>query len=284
MTKSLADWHASGTHAQLCGHRIFVRVEGDGPWVTMLHGFPSSSWDFARVAPLLAPTRRLLALDFLGYGHSAKPRDVKFAIALQADLVEAAWKHHGITETAILAHDLGDAVTQELLARDQPVKIRRVLFMNGAMIAHLNRVLFIQKVLRMPVLGAIATRLTTEGLFRNSFRKVFGKHPISDEDVHQHWQAICESSGNTLYHKLVYHYGDHERNAPRLEGILVTTPVPLSLAWGMADPVSGPDMVAYLREHAPKIAVTELPEISHYPHLEVPETVAAELLKLDVVS
>lgn len=57
--------------------------------------------------------------------------------------------------------------------------------------------------------------------------------------------------------------------------------MPLAIVWGMADPVSGPDMVAYLREHAPNIAVTELPEISHYPHLEVPNTVASELLKRD---
>src|SRR5438477_11937704 len=110
---NLADWHASGTHVDLCGHRIFVRVAGQGPGLTLLHGFPTSSWDYARVAPLLAGRRTLLALDFLGYGHSAKPRDVDYALALQADIVEAAWKHHGVTETAILAHDLGDAVTEE---------------------------------------------------------------------------------------------------------------------------------------------------------------------------
>jgi pimeloyl-ACP methyl ester carboxylesterase len=284
---TLDEWHASGTHVELCGHRIFTRVEGpsDAPCVTLLHGFPTSSWDYARVARLLVPRRRLVALDFLGYGHSAKPRDVAFALATQADLVEALWKHLGITDTAILAHDLGDAVTEELLARDpssRATTIRRAMFMNGAMIAHLNRVLFIQTLLRTPGIGAIVTRLTTERLFRNSFRKVFSSaHPISDDDVHEHWRAITESRGNTLYHRLVYHYGDHERNAERLESILWTTRVPLKLVWGMTDPVSGPDMVAYMRERGPAIDIVELPEISHYPHLEVPDRVADEFLRFD---
>ena len=49
---------------------LFCRVEGDGPWLTLLHGFPTSSWDWSRVAPDLARSHRLLGFDFLGFGDS----------------------------------------------------------------------------------------------------------------------------------------------------------------------------------------------------------------------
>jgi pimeloyl-ACP methyl ester carboxylesterase len=272
-------WLLSGEHLELAGFRIFTRVEGSGPWLTLLHGFPTSSWDFARVAPLLAPSRRLLALDFIGYGASAKPRDHTYTIGAQADVVEALWRHHGIAagETAILAHDYGDTVTLELLARGAAV--RGVTFLNGAIINSLNRILVIQKLLRLPGVGAVITRLVSEGRFAASFRKIFSaEHPVSDEDVHEHWELICRERGNTLYHKLVYFYTELERNVERWEGTLAKTDTPAQLVWGMGDPVSRADMVAYIREHAPKVAVHELAGIGHYPHYEVPERVAELVL------
>src|SRR5262245_37504782 len=45
--------------------RVFNRVEGEGPWVTALHGFPTSSWDWAGVSGRLRDRYRLLALDWL---------------------------------------------------------------------------------------------------------------------------------------------------------------------------------------------------------------------------
>jgi pimeloyl-ACP methyl ester carboxylesterase len=274
-------WHASGEHRDLAGHRIFTRVEGSGPWLTLLHGFPTSSWDFARVAPLLAPQRRLLALDFLGYGASAKPRDHTYTIGVQADIVEALWRHHGVTETTVLAHDYGDTVALELLARGAPA-VRRVMFLNGAIIGRLNRMLVIQKLLRVRGIGAVLTRLVSEGRFAANFRTIFSaEHPISDADIHQHWRSICLAGGNKLYHRLVYFYDEIERFEDRWEGALAAARVPLRLVWGMGDPVSGPDMVAHIRTHAPAVAIHELPAIGHYPHLEVPDVVAEQLLAFD---
>ena len=49
------DWWAGGSHEELAGWRIFVRVEGEeGPWTTWLHGFPTSSYDWE---PLLRHER-----------------------------------------------------------------------------------------------------------------------------------------------------------------------------------------------------------------------------------
>ena len=83
----LAQWRASGTLMELGGHRIFVREAGQGPPLLCLHGFPTASFDFARLLPLLLHYR-LITLDFLGFGFSDKPRPYTYSLFEQAMLAE----------------------------------------------------------------------------------------------------------------------------------------------------------------------------------------------------
>ena len=86
-------------HASSCGgaeRAIFVRRMGDGPAMTLLHGYPSSSHDWAKVAPALRRAHRLLMPDFLGFGASDKPADHDYSLHEQADLVEALWARDGV--------------------------------------------------------------------------------------------------------------------------------------------------------------------------------------------
>ena len=72
-------WRARGRHRTLCGHEIFtVDMPGrpapsEHPPLLVLHGFPTSSFDFHRVVDRLAADRRVLLFDMLGYGLSDKP-------------------------------------------------------------------------------------------------------------------------------------------------------------------------------------------------------------------
>jgi pimeloyl-ACP methyl ester carboxylesterase len=96
--ESLDQWWARGAHAHVLRPRgegqpsarldVFYRVLGEGPWLTLLHGFPSCSWDWAAVAPALGACRRLLVFDFLGFGDSSKPARHDYSLFEQADLAE----------------------------------------------------------------------------------------------------------------------------------------------------------------------------------------------------
>ena len=111
--------------------------------MTLLHGYPSSSHDWAKIAPQLAQRRLLLMPDFLGFGASDKPADHDYSLHEQADLVEALWAQEGITDTALVAHDYAVSVAQELLARRAEgrlaVDLARVTLMNGGIYPDLHR-------------------------------------------------------------------------------------------------------------------------------------------------
>ena len=64
----------------------------------------------------LAAHRRVLLLDLVGYGLSAKP-DLAYTVALQADVAVALTDRLGLDRLSLLTHDFGDTVGGELLAR-----------------------------------------------------------------------------------------------------------------------------------------------------------------------
>ena len=112
-------WQSRGELEILLGHSIFVVDEGAAhlPTIVLLHGFPTSSWDWQLIWDELAKDYRLIALDMLGFGFSDKPNSRQYSIHGQADIVEALVKTKGLTNFHVLAHDYGDTVAQELLAR-----------------------------------------------------------------------------------------------------------------------------------------------------------------------
>ncbi|MFG2196844.1 alpha/beta fold hydrolase [Streptomyces sp. NPDC048639] len=74
---------------------------------------------------------RVTTFDLLGFGYSDKPRRHRYSLLEQADLVEDLWRRLGIGDTALVAHDYGVSVAQELLARS-PHRITRTAWLNGA--------------------------------------------------------------------------------------------------------------------------------------------------------
>ena len=61
----------------------------------------------------------MIALNFLAFGLSNKPRPHHYSIFEQASIVEALLRHLGLQSRRInlLSHDYGDTVAQELLYR-----------------------------------------------------------------------------------------------------------------------------------------------------------------------
>jgi pimeloyl-ACP methyl ester carboxylesterase len=284
--RSAGEWWAGGRRiAGPGGHRIFLRVEGPAgaPWLTFLHGFPTSSLDWAPVFAALGGERRLLALDFLGFGDSDKPKAHRYSLLEQADAVEAAWRHLGIEHTALVSHDYGDSVGQELLARrddrDLKVEITSAAFLNGGMIPALHRALPIQKALAHNFAGPWLTRLTSERTFRSGLRRVIAR-PIADEDLHEHWLAFKNRGGRDLAHPLLSYIAERGRFAERWERAIARADIPLRFVWGPLDPVSGAHMLAELRLRRPDATFTELAGVGHYPQLEEPGAVASDLLQL----
>jgi pimeloyl-ACP methyl ester carboxylesterase len=286
------EWLAGGQRASLDGRfHVFVRRVGEGAagghrrWVTFLHGFPTSSWDWARVVSRLPATAPLLLFDFLGFGDSDKPAGHDYSLFEQADITEALWERFGVERTGLVAHDYGDTVAQEILARAAEGRLRvaldAVLFLNGGIFPGLHQARPVQRWLQRPVVGPLIARLMSERSFARSFGAIFSRqHPLDRAEASQHWQAIRARGGRRVMHRLIRYIAERERHRERWERSLDRAGSPLRFVWGTQDPVSGAPMAARIKERLPGSRLRELGEVGHYPHIETPAVVAEEIASM----
>jgi pimeloyl-ACP methyl ester carboxylesterase len=282
----IEEWWTSGERVPIrlggVERAIFARRMGSGPTMTMLHGYPSSSYDWAKVAPALAERHCLLLPDFLGFGASEKPADHVYSLHEQADLVEALWALEEITSTVIVAYDYGLSVTQELLARRAEgalnVDIEAVHLLNGGLYPDLARPSRGQLAMLDPERGPQISAGVTEERFVTALRPTFAAEFDAAADSADIWRATSREDGQAINHRLTRYIADRALHGERWVTALEQTDVPLTFLWGILDPVSGAHMARRIRERLPTAPFLELPDVGHWPPLEAPERVAAALL------
>ncbi len=271
-------WRRAGQTFAWRGHEIFYRVEGDGEPLLLIHGFPTASWDFAPIWSALCARYRVLTLDMIGLGFSAKPRDFAYSIMAQADLFEAFLAREQVTSYRVLAHDYGDTVAQELLAR-QPAgpRITAVALLNGGLFPETHRPLLTQKLLASR-LGPLVARVSTFRTFAAAMRRIWGQAPLPDHELATMWALVIAGDGRRVMPALLGYIAERRRHRARWVGALTGTTIPIRLIAGMRDPISGAHMVERYGALVPHPDVVELPTVGHYPQLEAPEAVLAAVL------
>src|SRR5688572_2686313 len=163
-TVSLADaaatldtWRAAARPFAWHGQRIATWCHGEvaSAPTLLLHGFPTAAWDWHALWPELAARGPLVALDLIGFGLSAKPRDHAYSLRDQADLCEALLRACGAQRYHVLAHDYGDSVAQELLARQHDAgprpRLVSVCLLNGGLFPEAHRARPVQRLLASPL-------------------------------------------------------------------------------------------------------------------------------------
>ncbi len=286
LMQSLEEWYSSGKRISVLPAQmedserfhIFCKVEGKGPWLTFLHGFPTCSWDWAKLIPELKPHHKLLLFDFLGFGDSDKPRRHKYSIFEQADITEILWQHFKVEETILVAHDYGDTVALELLSRQQDgmlaTKITQVVLLNGGIYVDYQKPLLIQKLLHMPLVGALISQVLSKRTFKKRFASIFSKsHPISESELEQYWQAVSSRGGVKITHRIIRYLSERRKFRSRWENTLESSSTPIRFIWGLEDPVSGRSISEQIPGRIPDADLIELPGVGHYPQLEVPQVV-----------
>jgi pimeloyl-ACP methyl ester carboxylesterase len=281
---SVAEWRDGGRFLETGTGKVFVRsAQGAGPTVLLLHGYPSSSYDYRMVIPHLSG-RSWVTLDFLGFGLSDKPRPHRYSLLEQADIVQTVVADAVSDPVVLVAHDMGTSVTTELLARDLdgplPFELQRVVLSNGSVILSRASLRPIQKVLRSPM-GPLVSRLANRRTFVRGFGKLFSTgHPLSAEEADAQWELLAYNGGHRIAHLLISYLHERVRHAERWHGAIRDWPKPLSYLWALDDPVATTNVLDGLRELRPAADVVELPGVGHYPQVEVPDVFSRAALSL----
>ena len=272
----LSQWRSSGHFLNVDGQQVFYKTEGTGPVLLLIHGYPTASFDWAKIWPKLTTQFHCVTLDMPGFGFSDKSPK-KYLIKEQADAISEVIRHLGITSAHVLSHDYGDTVAQEMMAQqlenDLAFRIESLHLLNGGLFPETHRALPIQKLLLSPF-GGLLIRFLNKNAIRKSMHNIFGPNtPPSDQDIDDFWTLISANNGHQHMHLLLDYMKQRKQYRERWVSALQNANAPLRLTAGMADPISGAHMVARYKQLIPNADVIELDQIGHYPQIESAEAV-----------
>ena len=104
---------------------------GSGAPLLLLHGFPATRALWHEVAPgLLALGYRVLIPDLIGYGESSTAPEERIDMASQARWLLELLDQLGLAQVVVVAHDVGSAAAQLLLAT-APARVRALVVLDG---------------------------------------------------------------------------------------------------------------------------------------------------------
>jgi pimeloyl-ACP methyl ester carboxylesterase len=287
---NIQSWLAGGHFACLDDVEIFYRIHGkrniELPWLVCFHGFPTSSWDWHLMLPLLEKAHRVLVFDFPGYGLSEKPAGRDYSLKRQLDAAQALLDFLGINEFDLLAHDMGNSVACELLRRREQgayrFELKSLTLLNGGIYMALHRPLITQRLLRTPVLGAFAARLTSWRMFRLQYPNVYAKPDQFDESHYRsQWALLLNNNGRRILHRIAGYMRERTRMGEQWTGPLHRLDLPFKVIWGKQDPIAVYAIAEKLCSRNACAGLTTLEGVGHYPQLEAPEKVAAAFAAVD---
>jgi len=292
MDAELQRWKAAGHWFDYLGFDIFYRVEGSGPALLLIHGYPFNSWDWSEIWGALTTRFTVIAPDMMGMGFSAKPVAYEYSVHDHADMHEALLAHLDVEEAHILSHDVGDSVAQELLARREfgeqqygALRITTITWLNGGMFNEAYTPRLVQKVLSRTPLGDIIGPLQGNPVSRRilepAINEMFGRKTKPTRRRLDLFHQILEyNDGARVSHKVGRFVNDRYAHRNRWVRAMRQTRVPMRLIDGPADPNSGSHMAARYREVIPDPDVVMLDDdIGHWPQIEAPSAVLEHFLK-----
>jgi pimeloyl-ACP methyl ester carboxylesterase len=290
MDAELERWRSDGHYFDYLGFPIFYRLAGrplgEGPHLLLIHGYPFNSVDWAPVWPELTERFSVIAPDMIGLGFSAKPVAYGYSVHDHADMHEALLAHLGVRSAHVLAHDLGDSVGQELLARNEFGEeayggwgIESITWLNGGLFNEAYTPRAMQKLMSATPLGDLMSPLQGSRLSRRlvepTINELFGPNTKPSPELMSTFHQILEfNDGKRVLHRVGRFIGDRYTHRNRWVRAMRQTDVPMRLIDGPADPNSGAHMARRYAEVIPDADVVMLADdIGHWPQIEAPAPV-----------
>jgi pimeloyl-ACP methyl ester carboxylesterase len=299
-TSDLAEsWHAGGKYFSWKSSlpenqgrtvQVFYTCAGDSskPAIVMVHGFPTSSFDFRLLIKELQADFHVCALDFPGYGLSDKPGGgYRYTLADDAQLL---W--HFVTgvvplkEFVLFSHDRGDSVALNFLqlyqeADNPPFRIAYQFLTNGNMYLPLANLTEFQRRMLDPNTSAAAVKSVTAGLLAVGMGATNYTPPLKPDDPEVRALAFhfAFQDGILAIPATIQYLNERKRMEVSFLETLAKSTIPAAILWGAHDMVAPVRVADYVWNTGLQIrkvtgAYWLMPCGNHYVQHDQPEAIA----------
>ncbi|MEL6135232.1 MAG: alpha/beta fold hydrolase, partial [Bacteroidota bacterium] len=109
---NLAEYPFKSHYLDVEGHQMHYIDEGEGQPILFLHDLPLWSFQYRQVIKGLMDQYRCVALDYMGFGLSDKPKNAVYSLTLARAQVKALMIHLKIEQAIVVAHGWSVQIAQ----------------------------------------------------------------------------------------------------------------------------------------------------------------------------
>jgi len=282
-------WEKLGKYTKVFDRTIFMidsenQSDSKKETLVILHGYPTSSYDYHKVLPQLAKKYRVILHDHLGFGFSEKPLDFSYSLIEQADIALQLWKQLSLKKVVLLAHDYGTSVCTEIIARHNKqqinLQIDKLILSNGSIHIEFSKLRTIQKLLKNKYTGKWVAKLTNYPIFKKNMRNVyFDKTKVTDKELKEMWLQLEYNNGRNVIHLLSNYINERYYFWHRWVGALKETSINTTIIWAENDPIAIPKIAELLHKEISDNKIFWIKNCGHFLMLEQPKEWSSLVLK-----
>ncbi|MBK8295237.1 MAG: alpha/beta hydrolase [Solirubrobacterales bacterium] len=225
-------------------------------------------WD--DLIPLLSPDHRVIAIDMLGYGGSAKP-DSGYSIDSQAGLVAQVLASLSVKNAVAVGHSLGGKVVTAL-AEQSPDLVAGITIIDTGPDSSYGTLTGGAKLAQLPLIGPAMWRVAPDFMIRKNVGQGFAPgYDVPDKYV----DDIREMS-YPAYHQSFEEQNDYTDEIPLSER-LEKTGKPLLIIFGAKDQIFSAREALSAYAAIPGVTTKLIQGSGHSPQIEAPEETAAAI-------
>jgi pimeloyl-ACP methyl ester carboxylesterase len=246
--------------------------------IVLVHCYACSLHWWDRLTPILAERHRVIRVDLLGHGGSAKPKS-GYEIDQQAALVAAALGQLEVQGAVVVGHSMGFSVAVSLAGRASQLVDRLVNIGEGPN-QDVCELPFLANLVYAPVLGEALWRVSPDFAVEDSYAEAFAPgfeissgFPNPDQVVDDH-----DAMTFTAFEDAHEANADFRDELP-LDDRLRQIPVPLLSIFGNSDQICDPEESQAAYEAVPGARTATVEDAGHSPNVEQPEETAALIEK-----
>lgn len=234
---------AAGREFEAGGARSFVREEGDGDPVVLMHGIPVSSFLYRKVLPLLAERGlRGVTFDLPGLGLAEKREDFDYTWSGLGRWTGAAIDALGIERCHLVLHDIGGPIGLEWAVRNRD-RVRSLTVLDTLIdLTNFSRV-WSMDLAAPPVIGPlwVATIRPPAARWLFYMQGIGDRSATPAEEVDAHIALLHRDRGGRSFRSIVRGFElTAEKEHLYTEGMR-DSGWPARILWGEDDPALGAD-------------------------------------------
>ena len=256
--------------------KLYYTEEGKGSPLLLIHGFGASTFTWRFVAPELAKSHRVIAVDLKGFGQSDKPFDGRYSVYDQAELLAQLIEDKDLRDLTLVGHSFGGGVALLLaLEANQRLdgRITRLVLLDS--IAFPQNIPVFFRLLDVPLVSQIGVRMVPPSVQARVALQIayFDDSKIDPEEIELYAAPLKTAAGK---HAIIYSARQIvPEDIAELSERYKTIELPTLILWCDHDRIVPLEVGIKLRRTLPNSTLRLVEECGHMPQEEQPASTLA---------